>query len=434
MRDLEDDNKQRIAVTGFREFAKSSLCSTFFTLWCIVFNKRPFIIFLSEDASIAAERTRPITSELQTNEKIINDFGQLYFEPKRLYSETKKKAGNNFETTNGIKIIAKGMGQSIRGQIYKQHRPSLLIVDDAQSIHNLNNPEIRDRDEKFLFAEAISGLSSFGKVILLGNMQHSDCLMARAKNWKGWNYHHVPIIEESKPTWPERYVLTDKEALVENKNVKEVRKKKISIESIHRDRGTLFFNQEYMLLPTNLETQKVKEEWIQYYEHIDINDKEILISIDPSIKEKEDSDYTAITVWAFDNEERAYLIEYVREKLSFNSKIETVARLTDYYNPRTVLQEDVAAQNYLYTELCKRIIQMRSIKPKGTKSERLESVSYLFENGRVFIKREHTELRDEITQFGNMPHDDLCDSATMALLYKFLKKKPKLYTKKPQGM
>lgn len=434
--DLQNDEEKRISWSGFRESAKSAIVGLFFPLWCIVSEKYHFFIFLSEDAKMAAEKMMPIIQELQSNKKIIADFGQLYFEQKTAFSQFKKKAVDNFETANGIKFLSKGMGQSIRGLRYKQYRPEICLPDDLQSAQTLRNKTMRDRDEQYIRAELMSGMDVNGRIIMVGNMQHNDCLMARAKHWEGWKNIFMPIMEDGIPTWPERYVCTDKEADEKNAKIKDKRARFISIEAIKKDKGSLVFNQEYMLQPMNTADQIIKLDWINYYEDKDIANKKLtkIMYVDPAVKEKEDSDYTAIAVIGFDDENHAYVLDTFNQKLSFDKIINTTIDKTFEHQPDTVILEDVAAQYYLFQELVKKIMQVKAIKPKGTKRERLMSASHLFENGRVFFKRNQTLLIEQIVNFGATEHDDLQDAVIGSLIYRFIKARPRLFNKRPKGL
>src|SRR3990167_6348806 len=62
----------------FRESAKTSIAKLF-TTWCICYRKKEYVNYDSYDKGNAEAALFDIAVWLQTNERLIADFGQLYF-------------------------------------------------------------------------------------------------------------------------------------------------------------------------------------------------------------------------------------------------------------------------------------------------------------------------------------------------------------------
>lgn len=414
--DLYDDEVKRLLICMFRESGKTSFVSIIYTIWCIVYEKREFIIVGSDEEGAAVAILSNVIAELQTNSLLNNDFGTLYFEKISRYSKNKKKTEKNFVTNNGIRVWARGVGQKVRGHLHNAKRPDLFIGDDLQGIRNIESREQRDKVEKWLKSEVLSGMDQLiGKAIILGNMLHADSLVARLRKMKKvWKTHWLAIEERGVLAWPARHTFTDEEAKAYNRNRPKAQWK-VSLESIRRDKGTHIYNQEYKLKPISSGDTIIFEDWIKWYNHeYDwFNEKrfKIVMAVDPAVKEKEENDDTAIGVMAKDKVTGyVYMLDYLKAKLSYKKIKEEVARMDRVWRPTTVYVEDVAAQNWLIQDLRNDYhLPIKGLPRRSSKRTRLISVSNHFENEHVYFKRRHEEVVNQVTGFGNEPHDDLVD-------------------------
>ena len=107
-------------------------------LWCIVTERKFFIVLCMQTYEKAELAVWRVLLELQYNRRIINDFGML----------VSKDAPHGDFTTNLInyrktmtRLYAMGAGQSARGLINAQHRPDLFIGDDLESRESARNPK-----------------------------------------------------------------------------------------------------------------------------------------------------------------------------------------------------------------------------------------------------------------------------------------------------
>lgn len=441
---LETNGKKRLAFVGFREAAKTTLFGEIKIIYNICFKKSKSIIVLSEDAGSAKRILQNVINELQTNPLIINDFGHLYFERISRYGQTKRKTISEFETTTEIKVSAKGMGSKIRGDLYRgKYRPDLLLIDDFQSIKHIHNQEQRDKHEMFLRSEAFGSMATYGEIIMLGNMIHSDCIMARAEQWEGWKYYKVPIMINENPVWYQRYTITEKAAIgkslqLENKLGRRLQDGEFykSIEEIRFTLGSIMFDQECMLIPTDLLNRIIRPEWIDNYykpEQFDPLKNEVIIGIDPAAKDKEKSDFTGLIAVGFDFNKKGYVVDWVNRRMSFNEMIEETVNMYHRYNARIILVENVAGFDYLRQQLkYNERLPVKGVTPKGDKKSRLISVARELEFHNIFFREKGLDktLTDQLLNFNNILHEDLSDAFIHILEYKYRKIKTKMYSKK----
>ena len=77
MADLENREKRLIARVAPRGHGKSILAGLAFPLWCICERKRKNIVIITHEQGLATQFVRDIRNELETNEAIIGEYGDL---------------------------------------------------------------------------------------------------------------------------------------------------------------------------------------------------------------------------------------------------------------------------------------------------------------------------------------------------------------------
>jgi len=213
---LVDNILKEVAWIAFRESSKTTIAKMF-VVWCIVYQKKHYINYDSYDSSNAEAALFDIAVTLQTNNKILRDFGQLYFATTsgKAEKETKVKRKGNFVTENKVKVEAFSTQVPIRGRIYKQYRPDLCILDDIENNITKNSiPTILSI--RGHIDEMRTGLPERSSVLYLGNLITEDgvidYVMDILKNRDNAIVRNIPVIVDGKPTWEDKYVLTDEEA------------------------------------------------------------------------------------------------------------------------------------------------------------------------------------------------------------------------------
>lgn len=381
-------------IIAFRESSKSTVVTLIYVLWCILYQKRNFIIICSDSYTQAQLHLANVIYELENNTQILADFG---------YLASDKWTEGNFVTKTGIRVMARGTGSKIRGLRHLEHRPDLFIGDDLENSELVRTKEQRDKTEKWLISEVIPAVNQEeGQVIIVGNMLHNDSLMSRLKENQEWSTLEIPIVKDGKPAWKARHSLS-------------------TIDKIKNTVGSLSFAQEYMLTPIMDGDQIIRNSWIRYYQKIEPRFiKNVVIALDPAISEKESADKSAFTVWCKYTDDCLYLLDYINEQMSFDNQIKTIRNLYNSYKefePMIVI-EDVAYQKALIQHLTKsHYLPVKPVKPKGDKRSRLMEISVFFENGLIHFKKNHDEVVAQLVNFGVDRYDDLVDSSVYGIKY-----------------
>jgi predicted phage terminase large subunit-like protein len=160
-----------------REHAKSTQLTLGLPLYCTLYGLKHFIVLVSDTEDQASGYLEAIQEEMDENVAIIEDFGQL-----------RGVTWNVTEmvTSNGVCLIAKGIGGKIRGLKYKNHRPDLIVLDDIENDKNVKSEENKrwTYDEWFMKAVLRAGGTGLGgksltDIVVMGTILESDSVLKR---------------------------------------------------------------------------------------------------------------------------------------------------------------------------------------------------------------------------------------------------------------
>jgi len=131
---LENPTARELFIAP-RGFAKSTICSRFYPLWLACYGKKKDIFLVSATISLAKENLRIIRQELENNEKLIADFGDL---------KSDKWTEEQLVLRNGTIIRAKGREFQIRG-----FRPDVILCDDLEDEELVYSKDQREKLESW---------------------------------------------------------------------------------------------------------------------------------------------------------------------------------------------------------------------------------------------------------------------------------------------
>jgi hypothetical protein len=116
---------EKLAVAAPRGSAKSTIVGTQYILYCICHKIEEFVLLISSTSDQAALLLKHIKDELEKNERLIQDFPEVC----ELGTKPKPPRWTQYEiiTRNGIKILALGTGQKVRGRRNRQFRPTFIL-------------------------------------------------------------------------------------------------------------------------------------------------------------------------------------------------------------------------------------------------------------------------------------------------------------------
>ena len=250
----EYQNPRFLVNCEFRWSAKTSWAKIDFTKK-ICYKEREMMMYGSYEKGIAENALLDVAIQLQTNQRIIDDFWQLFYNTDTSVKKSQKQGISNFLTSNWVRVQAITTQQSIRWFIFNGIRPDHIVYDDFENkITKKSNKRTREVIEHF--DEMLTAISVYGTVIFCCNKISDTWSVAWLYNKAEWNKEWViyekAVIEWGKITWKEKYTMTDEESDSINKAVIDKRKRMQSLESLKRTLnkdGRKVFEQEMLNQP-----------------------------------------------------------------------------------------------------------------------------------------------------------------------------------------
>jgi predicted phage terminase large subunit-like protein len=138
--------------------------------------------------------------------------------------------------------------------------------------------------------------------------------------------------------------------------------------------------------------------------------------IDLAISEKETADYFVLITIGTDANGNIYILDLYRDRLSFKSQQEIIKIKAQQWQPVSIGVEINQYQRALAQELIRTTnLPIRELQTTKDKVIRAQRRSALFENKKVFLRKDMTAFIDELCLFPDASHDDIFDAFDFAV-------------------
>lgn len=417
---LCDETKQMMAIIGFRGSAKSTHASMAFPIWKAIRGDDHFIILINDTGTQRDINIANIKTEFEENKLLYSDFPLI--QPKGRSSL--KWTQGEIELSNDVYILGRSRGQKVRGLRYRQWRPSLVICDDLEDLEWVRKKENRDKTERWLKSEVIPAIEETrAKLIVIGNLLHTDALMARLKRHKLMKVLQFALFNKrtGEISWKAKYP-----------TMEAVEKQKARIEK------TSIWLREYLLKIVPEEGAVVSDTDISYYDYEEAQKflyakaKNAGAGVDLAISEKSSADFTSMVPGILvkeDGRDVLYVLPTIVHK-----HIDLYATIQEAQNLQNILPmgakifvEDVNYQKAAIKEMKRKSVNAVGIRPITDKRARFETAAVFIKSGQVkFPNVKNNDNLDamltEMLGFGIEDHDDLVDALVYLILGIFGKK------------
>ena len=188
---------QKINVQAPRGSAKTTCMAVWFPLFRICYkafdeamgvSPEEFILITARNFDMAKHRLRDISRIIEENALIRQDFGDL---TGRVWMK------EEIETSNGVKLKPNGRGQSPRGALIGDARPTLQIADDLEDPKRCLNPELRDEDEEWFYTDWMFA-GDLGEnrtnYVVIDTNKHPESLSEKLRGNPDWRTLHYKAI------------------------------------------------------------------------------------------------------------------------------------------------------------------------------------------------------------------------------------------------
>lgn len=308
-----DDGKRKLAAhrfagaTAFRGCGKTSLVALAMPAHYILFRLAKYIVYVNNTADNAVLQTENLRRELLSNTIIKRLFPEI--KPNSLKGMDESFGKNCWVANDHTMVRPRGSGQQVRGLLYRNSRPDLIICDDLEDTETIGSERVRKKREDWLFSdlfESVSAESEEYRVFYIDTLKHKQAIPNKLKQIKKWKFVNVPLCNDDFKTNFPRFVSQHRlDEMVQSA----------------RDAGLMYlFYREKMGKIVHGDEQSFKLEYFKYYEEPDeVFKKAILQSvvlIDPARTTTQKSADSAIVGVSVDaHNHRIYVRDIVHAKL-----------------------------------------------------------------------------------------------------------------------
>lgn len=426
----------READAAPRGNAKSTITTVIFPIWCAAYKHRLFALIVSETASQVWDFISAIKVELETNNRLKQDFPELCGEGPIWRS-------HEIVTNNGVKIRGVGAGKKMRGMRHGAHRPDLVIGDDLENDEAVVSPEQREKLARWFFRALMKIGQPDTVYVVVGTILHYDSLLAnllKKPGWKGRKFRSVIKWATSKlwEEWEALYTeikdgaeeaerLADaffaehKEEMLEGAEVLwPERESYYYLMKMRISEGPAHFDSEKQNEPINPDDCLFKEEWIVYWdENPELDGLPVSAAVDPSLgKKSRKADPSAILAGRFLNGILWLDIADI-EKRHPDRIIED---LLMYHERLHFFQAGIEAVQFqeFFAKTVEKIshergitLNVQEVHQSGDKTLRIQSLQPWVKNGWIRFRKGMTTLVDQLVKFPMADHDDGPDALEM---------------------
>ncbi len=428
---LASPDSESDAIAAPRGEAKSTLVTQLFSLWCLVTNRKKFIVIVMDSIDQAYPMLEAIKAELAFNPRLAMDF------PKATGQGAIWNAGT-IVTANNAKVQVFGSGKKMRGLRHGPHRPDLAVLDDIENDEQVRSPEQRDKLQSWVEKTVLKmgGVGSKFDVIYIGTILHYDSVLSRILNNPLWRTARFKALL----CWPSNMAIWDKwEEILRNDGplvaesfyrinslemnagavVSWAARPLIELMKIRARDGHSAFDSELQNDPVNGENApfaKAIHFWVNK-----LANWLMFGAIDPSMgKAGKSRDPSALLIGGLNRETGVLdVVEALIKKRLPDKIISDAIELQKEHRCLLWAVEIVQFQEFLKDELVKRSaaagvpFPARGIKPIADKNLRIETLQPHCMNQLIRFSSTQTELLSQLKHFPMADHDDGPDALQM---------------------
>ena len=403
-----------------RGFGKSTVGDVDYCITKILRDPNIRIMIGSKTQTQAEAFLKEIRTHFEQNVDLLRIFGD--------WKKSKDNVWNDREfTVNKRTIIKKeatvtALGAS--GAVISKHF-DIIIGDDLVGLENARTERQRANLKEWFYSSLFPTLEPDGEIHILGTRYNPLDLyedLIKSGSYAVNIQQAINVVDGKECSlWEDKFSLE-------------------KLKQIRADSGKIIFNMQYQN-DTELAKGKIfKAQYFKYYdeykldydfqsakvciknsEGIDVWKKvRVYMGADLAISESENekNDYFVLMMIGVDDENNVYVLEYIKERLSFNAQLTTTI---SYGRNKYPMVERVGVETNQYQKALAQelrrlsllpVININTTKDKVTRAMRR---SANFENGKVFFRDGMDDLEECLLLFPEVDHDDLFDALDHAM-------------------
>jgi hypothetical protein len=427
--DAIDSGERRIVIAAPRGIGKTSVVALALAAKKILFRLCRFFVYVSNSSTSGEMQTDNLKIELLSNPLVKTYFGKLKIKHDKEYDETfSKRAWVAFGDTM---VFPRGSGQQVRGILYKNSRPDLIVIDDLEDTETIANEEVRKKRKEWFNADLLKCTSRVEKdwqIVYIDTLKHEDALLQDLIDSPDWLSLRLELFnDEYKSNAPE--FVSDEEI------AKEV--------AYHRKQGMMdVLYREYRNIPISKEDASFQDKNFRYViesgnylrvvprEHhnekaaqISMDDLINVVIVDPAKTVKLNSAESAVIGVSIAREnQKIFFREVVAEKFYpdelYDAMFAMVVRLKAFHLAVEVTSLHQFISQPIENEMRTRRIlaQYHELKAVGKKEERIAWLAPYYRLGYIYhVADRCVRLESQLLGYPRSKYWDVMDAAAYVI-------------------
>lgn len=324
---------------------------------------------------------------------------------------------DNFRTTQHGGRRAVSVGGAFTG-----FGVNLLILDDLIKANDVNSSLNRETVERFYRETVLTRFDDpqSSKIISVQQRLHLDDIVSVLIETGRYRHLNLPAIADrdieldlyDEDVWEWRVG----ELLSPERFPRE------ELDQLRDEMGSRAFAAQFLLNPELAGGQLANWRRIRVVDEPLPDDHTVYVvqSVDTATGENEDSDYSVVTTWGYDDV-KWRLMHVFRARLQFTDLKSNVIALARQWEADRVLVEDATIGRALHSELLRAGLSSKLWGVRGDKTERFAIALDEFYSGEIELwngAEGYDELRREFRGFPSAPHDDIVDTISQFCAWK----------------
>ena len=392
-----------VAVAAPRGHAKSTAGTLSFGLASLLFGSDDVCLIVSATEALASIHISNMARVLSDNEDLRIEFDITVL----------KSNDTNLVVRSGSRefcVFGRGAEQSVRGLIWRNKRPSLILIDDLENDEAVLSKDRREKLARWFYEALLPCGSDRRRVRLLGTILHIDSLLANAiadtTTWTGVKFAaHKSFDDFSDILWPGKF-----------------NEERLKFErQIYLNRGNASgYSQEYLSKPIAEADAFFRRGDFRPMLGEDYSSvKTMYASIEFALFASDRGDNTVAMVGGMDDKGILHIVDCVADRMDSNDAVELMFRLQEQYDITLWCVEDdnigKAIGPFLNQEMVRRnrFMNLHKLRPHNDKQARAASIRARMRAGGVridFGAAWYDMLHTELIEFPRGHHDDQVDA------------------------
>ncbi len=400
--ELECSPDPWVAAAAPRGHAKSTSGNHAYGLANLIFGRDDFAVILSSTERLAVGHLKSIKDPLWNNKELIQ--------------AAEIEVVRDVETELVVRchgrefcVMAFGAEANLRGALWRNRRPSLIIGDDLENDELVMNPDRREKFWNWIMNAVLPMGSDHARFRFLGTILHMASALERFlgdPSWRSRRFRaHDSFDDFSSILWPEKFP---------EERLRRIRQ-------LYIDGGNSSgYSQEYLSHPVAEEDAFFrKTDFLSMTDKMRRKAKLFYVGGDFAVEQKQKSDYTAFPVAGIDDEGRLSVVDVVKGRWDSKTIIEKMFEIERRYHGVEMwfLEEGVIRKvlgPFLYAEMVRQGIYMNITlyNPVKDKPSRCASFQARMRAGGVFwdtTAEWYPGVQASMLTFPRGIHDDVED-------------------------